>query len=84
MINKLKAGGRIYPHADTPVHAEYWDRFHIVLQSQPGSNFRCDDEWVNMETGDVWWFNNRLEHEVVNNSDDDRIHLVCDIRTSKP
>lgn len=84
LINKLKPGGRIYPHADTPVHAEYWDRFHIVLQSAPGSLFRCGDECVNMETGDVWWFNNRLEHEVNNNSVDDRIHMVVDIRTSKP
>lgn len=83
MINKLNVGGKIYPHADTPAHAKYWDRFHIVLQSSPGSNFRCGDEWVNMETGDVWWFNNELEHEVINNSDDDRIHLVIDIRTSK-
>jgi len=84
MINKLKMGGTIYPHADTPVHAEYWDRFHIVLQSAPGSNFRCGDEWVNMQAGEVWWFNNKLEHEVINNSADDRIHLVIDIRTSKP
>lgn len=84
MINKLKAGGRIYPHADTAAHAEYYDRFHIVLQSQPGSIFRCGDEQVNMQTGEVWWFNNALEHEVTNNSADDRIHLVVDIRTSKP
>lgn len=84
MINKLKAGGVIYPHADTPVHAEYWDRFHIILQSQAGSNFRCGDEIVNMQQGEVWWFNNKLEHEVINNSADDRIHLVIDIRTSKP
>ncbi len=84
MINKLRPGGRIFPHADTPVHAEYWDRFHIVLQSAPGSNFRCGDETVHMEAGEVWWFNNRLEHEVVNNSADDRIHMIIDIRTSKP
>lgn len=84
MINKLKVGGRIYPHADTPVHAEYWDRFHVVLQSSAGSNFRCGEEIVNMQTGDVWWFNNKIEHEVINNSSDDRIHLVIDIRTSKP
>ena len=84
MINKLKPGGIIYPHADTPVHAEYWDRFHIVLSSQPGSNFRCGDEVVNMQQGEVWWFNNKIEHEVINNSADDRIHLVIDIRTSKP
>lgn len=84
MINKLRPGGRIFPHADTPVHAEYWDRFHIVLQSAPGSNFRCGDETVHMDNGEVWWFNNRLEHEVTNNSTDDRIHMIVDVRTSKP
>jgi hypothetical protein len=84
MINKLNIGGKIYPHCDTPVHAEYWDRFHVILQSAPGSNFRCGEEWVNMQAGEVWWFNNKLEHEVINNSADDRIHLIIDIRTSKP
>lgn len=84
IINKLKPGGRIYPHEDTPAHAEYFDRFHIVLCGQPGSVFRCVDEQVCMQTGEVWWFNNALNHEVINNSADERIHLVVDIRTSKP
>lgn len=84
IINKIAPGGRIFPHADTPAHAEYWDRFHVVLQSAPGCKFRCADEEVHMPTGSVWWFNNRLEHEVVNNSAVDRIHMIVDIRTSKP
>lgn len=83
MINKIAPGGRIYPHADTPVHAEYWSRFHIVLHSRPGVDFRCGEERIYMETRSVWWFNNQLEHEVVNNSDEDRIHLIVDIRTSR-
>ncbi|WP_244201383.1 aspartyl/asparaginyl beta-hydroxylase domain-containing protein [Paraburkholderia rhynchosiae] len=83
MINKIVPGGRIFPHADTPVHAEYYSRFHVVLQSQPGVIFRCDDEQVYMATGEVWWFNNKLEHEVINNSADDRIHMIVDIRTSR-
>jgi hypothetical protein len=82
MINKIRPGGRIYPHADTPVHANYWDRFHYVLQALPGCNFRCGTETVNMRTGELWWFDNSEEHEVVNNSADDRIHLIVDIRTS--
>lgn len=84
MINKLIPGGVIYPHADTPVHAEYWDRFHVCLQSAPGSSFRCGTETIGMQPGDIWWFNNRLEHEAINNSAEDRIHMVIDIRTSKP
>jgi hypothetical protein len=83
IINKISPGGKIYPHEDTPAHAEYWDRFHIVLDSQPGVIFRCGDERVYMARGSVWWFQNAIDHEVVNNSPADRIHLVVDIRTSK-
>lgn len=83
MINKLRPGGRIFPHADTPAHAEYYDRFHVVLQSGPGCGFRCDDETIHMETGCVYWFDNAKEHEVVNNSAVDRIHMIVDIRCWK-
>jgi len=83
MINKIRPGGRIYPHADTPEHANYYSRFHLVLQSAPGVDFRCQDEHVYMPTGSLWWFNNKLEHEVINNSGDDRIHMIVDVRTSE-
>lgn len=81
MINKIRPGGRIYPHADRPEHAQYWDRFHYVVMSSPGVLFRCADETAPMQAGDLWWFQNALEHEVVNNSAQDRIHLIIDIRT---
>lgn len=80
MINKLRPGGRIFPHADTPVHANYWERYHTVLQSAPGATFRCGDETIYMPPGQTWWFENELEHEVLNNSPVDRIHLIVDIR----
>lgn len=83
IINKIKAGGRIYPHPDTAAHAEYYDRFHIVLRSSPGVIFRAEEEQVYMETGSCWWFNNSTMHEVINNSAEERIHMVIDIRTSK-
>jgi hypothetical protein len=31
MINRMQPGGRIFQHADTPIHANYWQRHHIVL-----------------------------------------------------
>lgn len=83
MINKLRPGGRVYAHADTPVHSTYWDRYHFVLQSGPGCNFRCGDETITMQQNGVYWFQNIHEHEVVNNSADDRIHLIADIRTQR-
>jgi len=84
MINKLRAGGRIYPHADTPAHAAYWERYHFVLTALPGVDFRCGDEHFALRPGLVFWFQNLLEHEVINNSADDRIHMICDIRLSAP
>jgi hypothetical protein len=36
-----------------------------------------------MAPGETWWFQNAVEHEVINNSPIERIHLVIDIRTSK-
>ena len=83
MINKIAPGGVIYPHADTPAHTAYYSRFHIVLQSQPGVVFRAGDEQTYMATGEAWWFDNSQEHEVINNSADDRIHMIVDIRTSR-
>lgn len=83
MINKMVPGGRIFPHADTPEHAGYYRRFHVVLESHPGVAFRCGDEQVYMAPGDVWWFNNKVEHEVINNSAGDRIHMILDIKVSE-
>jgi hypothetical protein len=82
MINKIRPGGKIFPHADTPSHADYWRRFHIVLHSRPGVVFKCGDEQTYMATGECWWFNNKLVHEVINNSGDDRIHMIVDVRCS--
>lgn len=83
LVTRLRPGARVTPHCDGGAPATYYDRFHIVLHSRPGCVFRAGDEHVNMLTGEVWWFDNTKEHEVVNDSDDDRIHLIVDIRTSK-
>lgn len=71
-------------------------RYHIVLQGRPGSMFYCGDlpkedgeteeeragsiEGVNMRCGEVWWFNAHKCHWVDNGSDDDRLHLLVDVR----
>lgn len=81
LITRLRPGARIAPHVDGGRHAEYYSRHHVVLQGLPGSLFRAGDETVCMQTGEVWWFDNSKEHECTNNSADDRIHMVVDIKT---
>lgn len=80
LITKLAPGKQILPHVDGGSHAAYYERYHAVLQGLPGSLFNCGDETVCMQSGSVWWFQNAVEHSVVNNSADDRIHVVIDIR----
>lgn len=80
LITKLPPGGKIAPHVDGGSHAAYYERFHIVLQAKAGNTFRAGDEAVEMRTGEVWWFDNSKEHDVANHSDDDRVHLIVDIR----
>jgi hypothetical protein len=61
--------------------ALYYERYQLPLTTGPGVVFRCGDEVAEMATGDCWWFNNQLEHEVINNSGQDRLSLIVDIRT---
>lgn len=84
LISRLAPGKRILPHTDVGgayVHMTDVARYHIVVQGLPGSLYRTGDETICMQTGEVWWFNAHIEHEVVNNSKDDRIHLMVDVRT---
>lgn len=88
VITKLEPGKRILPHADVVgKYAEYYTRFHVVLQGLPGSTFTCgegaDAETVQMLTGECWWFDAHAMHALSNNSKDDRIHLLVDIRIDK-
>lgn len=86
IINRILPGGHIFRHADTPVHANYWSRYHVVLHALPGVQFFCgadgEEELVNMVTNEVWFFRNELPHEVINETADPRIHLVIDLKCS--
>ena len=83
-INKVKPGGVIYPHVDTKAHTDFYSRHHICLESNDRSMLRAGDERVNMRPGEVWWFDNSQEHEVVNEGATDRMHLIVDLRCVQP
>lgn len=83
MITRLAPGKRVLPHKDEGGHAAYYERYHVILQNGPGSVFHCGGESVTMAPGSVWWFDNGKEHEIVNNSGDDRLTMIVDIRADK-
>lgn len=83
LITRLSPGDKMLPHNDNDgVYGTQPDlaRYHIVLMGNTGSLFRSGDETVEMLTGEVWWFNAHKEHEVYNGSDDDRVHLLVDVK----
>lgn len=98
MISRVGPGIAIPPHSDRIEPAEqafpdrvppavYYKRYHVCLTSAPGVRFICGDEGafeeVYMAPGEAWWFNNQKLHAVANNSQKDRIHLICDIRSER-
>jgi len=84
MITRLDPGKRIKPHSDVlGAYAGYYSRYHVPLLSLPGSTFRAGNEQVFMGAGELWWFDASAEHEVVNNSVDDRVHLIIDVRVPR-
>lgn len=80
LITRLAPGKSITPHADQGAPADFYQRYQIALQSLPGCTFRSGEEVIQFASGEVWWFDNTKEHEVVNNSADDRIVMIVDIR----
>jgi hypothetical protein len=94
-ISRMAPGVCIPPHTDRIAPAEeafpdkippavYYERYQVALKAQPGVVFRAGDETVFMEPGTIWWFDNCVEHEVLNHSQDDRISMVIDIRPFRP
>lgn len=84
IISRIPPGGEILPHADNEGDYVLTDdraRYHCAIQGLPGSLYHCGNETVQMLTGEIWWFNAHEIHSVVNNSVDDRIHLLIDVRT---
>lgn len=80
---RLAPGQAIAPHADTGWHAEYYDKFNICLQAQPGCTFEWPEagETLRERPGDIHRFLNNTPHTVINRSDDDYLVLIVCLRT---
>lgn len=87
-VAKLKPGGYIIPHQDYGMYADHFERFHLVLQSDPGNEFFVQDgsgktELARMSPGEFFWFNHKETHWAVNQSSRPRLHLIMDMVAPK-
>lgn len=82
-IINLGAGRHIEKHFDTGQSTIFYNRYHIILCGRPECWFTCgkgtDREQVAMRDGEVWYFDSRKQHSVVNNDTRDRISVSIDI-----
>jgi Aspartyl/Asparaginyl beta-hydroxylase len=80
ILATLKPGGWIRPHPDEGPYARHFDRYHIVINSEPGNWFNVNGELYHPCTGDVFTFNHQVTHSVGNDSTKERVHLIVDIK----
>lgn len=72
------------PGAIVPEHVDvghYWRthlRVHIPVITNPGVEFTCEGETVNMAAGECWIFDSFRIHDVRNTGTEKRVHLVLD------
>ena len=78
-VVKLEPGHRVYPHIDRGDYYRVRNRYHLVLRSDAGNYLRAGEEQIWMKPGELWWFDNKAEHEAENRSDTARIHFIFDL-----
>ena len=78
MLVSLPAGCNVLAHTDSGYHLKTCHRIHIPIITNSKIIFLCDNIQVPMEKGTIVDFNNNARHEVINNSPEDRIHLIID------
>lgn len=80
----LPSGKSIDGHYDTGYCAEYYTRYHVMINGDRGNWMQCGEgnetEWLEMLTGECWTFSHLKWHSFENRSGTPRIYLNIDIR----
>ena len=75
---KLLAQGSIPEHQDKNFSLAHSHRIHIPIITNDQVFFTVGDETINMQVGEIIEINNRRNHSVKNDSQEDRVHLIID------
>ncbi|NND81811.1 MAG: aspartyl/asparaginyl beta-hydroxylase domain-containing protein [Gammaproteobacteria bacterium] len=77
-LMKLAAGAEVSPHVDFNYHWYNRVRIHIPVITNPDVIFYCGEDQLHMQAGECWIFDSWRNHNVINRSPHDRVHLVLD------
>lgn len=81
LITRIKPGQLCKPHTDPGWHARYYQKYGVQIDAAPEQTFHFHGASLVTEPGDIFWFDNSLEHWVTNESQRDRITMIVCIRT---
>ena len=79
MFAKLSANKNITIHKDCGYYLNSVHRCHIPIITNEQVMFTVGDETISMKYGSCVEIDNNIDHGVMNNSDQDRVHLIIDI-----
>lgn len=80
IIVNLEPNKKVYPHIDEGAYYIGKDRYHLILKVEENGSYNvCDGEVQYYDNGELWWFDNKKNHEAENKSKGDRIHVIFDI-----
>jgi hypothetical protein len=79
LLVKLSAGKDVTEHVDSGDYLSTVRRYHIPIITNDSVFYTVNSETINMKKGECWEINNLKPHSVLNNSNEDRIHLLIDI-----
>jgi len=85
LITRIPAGKQVYRHCDKGSwHAEYYrDKYLIPLKANENQSFNFDGQSVITPVGDIFSFNNLVDHWVLNDSDEPRVSLIICMRHNR-
>jgi hypothetical protein len=76
---RLAPGSKIKEHRDRGAGYQFGNfRVHIVIRTHEDVSFVVDNGEVPMKTGECWYADFDRPHSVVNNSQEERVHLIMD------
>lgn len=83
LITKIKKGGSVLRHIDKGWHASFYKKYFVAIKNRKGARLCFDAGYIEPDDGDVYCFDNSVDHWVENNSDEDRIAMIVCIRTAE-
>ena len=77
-LMRLAGGEQVSAHYDLHYNWYHRVRIHVPIVTDPAVRFLCGNDEVHMQPGEAWIFDTWQFHNVINEGNYDRIHLVID------